>query len=174
VAEPFLGQIAIFAGTFPPKGWAFCDGQLLPIGQYTALFSILGTTYGGDGVSNFALPDLRGKAPLGAGQGEGLTNRPIGSAGGSQAVKLFGSQMPAHTHLARCARGGDGNSNPENAVWGKARGDAPYTGGHSPAVNGSMVGGAIGVTGGSQPHNNMQPFLTLTFIIALEGVLPRG
>ena len=172
MATPYIGQIAIFAGTFPPRGWAFCDGQLMSIGQNTALFSTIGIIYGGDGRSTFALPDLRGRAPIGAGHGAGLTDRPLGSNGGSQTVTLGADQMPAHTHLARCARGGDGNANPADAVWGKARGDAPYTAGHNPAADGQLIAGSLASTGGGQAHNNMQPFLTLTFIIALQGRFP--
>jgi microcystin-dependent protein len=175
MAQPYIGQIVIFAGGFPPQGWAFCDGQRLSISQNTALFSLIGTIYGGDGRSSFALPDLRGKAPIGAGQGPGLTNRPIGSTGGGETVSLVPDQMPVHTHLVRCANGGDGNPSPEGAVWGKARGDAPYTGGRSPVADGLMMAGSLGLTGLGRPHNNMQPYLALTFIIALQGIFPpRG
>ncbi|HEY6333422.1 MAG TPA: hypothetical protein VI756_29125 [Blastocatellia bacterium] len=120
-------------------------------------------------------PICEERRPSEQARGPGLTNRPIGSTGGGETVTLVPDQMPVHNHLVRCAKGGDGNSSPEGAVWGKARGDAPYTGGRSPVADGSMMPAALGSTGRDQPHNNMQPYLVLSFIIALQGVFPpRG
>ena len=172
MSEPFIGQISIFAGNFPPQGWARCDGQILSIAQNTALFSILGTIYGGDGTSNFALPNLRGRAPVGAGQGPALSPRRLGSSGGAQAVVLTSGEMPAHLHAANCSNGGDGGGSPAGTIWGKAAGDEPYVGGANPAGTSPMNPVALAPSGSNQAHNNMPPFLTLTFIIALKGVFP--
>jgi microcystin-dependent protein len=175
VAEPFIGQISIFAGTFAPRGWAFCDGQLLSIPQNTALFSLMGNTYGGDGRSNFALPDLRGRGPLGSGQGPGLSQRPLGQSGGTQSVTLTQAQMPGHAHAAQCSSVGDGGSSPAATIWGKAQGDTPYVEGPNAVGTNPMSPAALANSGGGQPHNNMPPFLALNFIIALQGVFPpRG
>jgi microcystin-dependent protein len=176
MADPFVAEIRIFAGNFAPKGWAFCDGQLMPISQNTALFSLLGTNYGGDGRSTFALPNLQGAAPLGAGQGPGLSLRDLGETGGSQTVTLLASEIPAHTHAARASTTGGVNS-PANATWGESKlGKTPmavYAA--SGADNVAMSPQALAVAGGGLPHNNMPPYLCLTFIIALQGVFPpRG
>jgi len=176
MADPFVAEIRIFAGNFAPKGWAFCDGQLMPISQNTALFSLLGTNYGGDGRSTFALPNLQGAAPLGAGQGPGLSLRDLGETGGSQTVTLLASEIPAHTHAARASTTGGVNS-PANATWGESKlGKTPmavYAA--SGADNVALSPQALAVAGGGLPHNNMPPYLCLTFIIALQGVFPpRG
>lgn len=171
MADPFVAEIRIFAGNFAPTGWALCDGQLMPISQNTALFSLLGTTYGGDGKSNFALPNLQGCAPLQAGQGPGLSLRDLGESGGEQAVTLLQTELPAHTHAA------SGSSNPGDSLvptgldWaaGAQRGQNVYSDSGSQA---QMSPSALGVTGGGLPHNNLPPFLGLTFIIALQGVFP--
>ena len=174
MADPFVAEIRIFPFNFAPKGWAFCDGQLLPISQNTALFSLLGTTYGGNGKSNFALPDLQGSAPMHPGQGPGLSLYDLGQTGGSQTVTLLQSEMPVHSHGMR-AQTVD-NADITNVVNTAAY--APSTGGtlYQDATDGTMLGiQAMPIAGGSLPHNNMMPYLTLNFCIALQGVFPpRG
>ena len=171
MSSPFVAEIRIFGFNFPPTGWAFCNGQLLPISQNTALFSLLGTFYGGDGKSTFGLPNLQGSAPIHQGQGQGLSERFLGEPGGSQFVTLIDSEMPFHTHAMMAS--------PDPADLG------------APAPNRSLARSqpniykqpanpnpqplapqAVGVTGGSLPHNNMMPFLTLNFCIALQGIYP--
>ena len=171
MADPFVAEIRIFPFNFAPKGWAFCDGQLLPISQNTALFSLLGTTYGGDGKSNFALPDMQGNAPMHPGQGPGLSLHDLGETGGSQTVSLLESEIPSHSHSLNAVGGFNGtNNDPTNEV--PAKGDAgllPYTPSGPSLI---MAFQAIAPAGGDQPHNNMQPYLTLNFCIALQGVFP--
>src|SRR5215510_1563773 len=172
MSNPFLAEIRIFTGNFAPKGWALCDGQLMPISQNTALFSLLGTTYGGDGKSNFALPDLQGCAPMQAGQGPGLSLRDLGETSGEQTVTLLQTEMPAHSHTAQ-GSGGSSQVSPANNAWGtgqKLGGGNLYV----PSANNNvqMNPFALSIAGGNLPHNNMQPFLGLTFIIALQGVFP--
>jgi microcystin-dependent protein len=173
VADFFIGEIRVFAGNFAPTGWALCNGQLLPISQNTALFSLLGTFYGGDGKSNFALPDLRDSAPLGMGQGSGLTNRVIGDRGGSRQVTLTASQMPAHSHSPGASSGVGSRSSPVGGVWavpGVLRQSARmYRAG---APDASMSAQVLGSAGLGQAHNNAPPYLGLTFIIALQGIFP--
>ncbi|HYL93623.1 MAG TPA: tail fiber protein [Alphaproteobacteria bacterium] len=171
MSNPFVAEIRIFAGNFAPTGWALCNGQLLPISQNTALFSLLGTTYGGDGKSTFALPNLQGSAPMQQGQGPGLSQRVLGETGGEQSVTLLVTEMPAHSHSAQCVSAGGGTNSPQNAIWaGGGRGAPPM---YTPAGNtASMSPFAVSQTGGNLPHNNMPPFLGLTFIIALQGVFP--
>src|SRR5687768_12825314 len=159
MADPFVAEIRIFPFNFAPKGWAWCDGQLLPLSQNTALFSLLGTTYGGDGKSTFALPNLQGSAPMHPGQGQGLSLRDLGQIGGSETVTLLQSEMPFHAHGVGRARAEAGDSiNPGGAVWAQAaagRGAAAlYIAG--PAT-GKVNQFSLGLTGGSLPHNNMQP-----------------
>ena len=173
MADPFVAEIRIFPFNFAPKGWAWCNGQLLPLSQNTALFSLLGTTYGGDGKSTFALPDLEGRAPMHPGQGPGLSLHDLGETGGSETVTLLESEIPAHSHGLRVytqdpadqfspagfsfARSNNGNA------WGAA----------ANLVNFSP--NALAPAGGDQPHNNLQPYLTFYFNIALQGVFPpRG
>jgi microcystin-dependent protein len=171
MSEPFLGEIRMFAGNFAPRGWAFCYGQLLSIAQNSALFAILGTTYGGNGTTTFALPDLRGRVPIGTGAGPGLTPRSLGELSGQENVTLTAQQMPSHAHAAQCSSG-NGNSNaPAGKLWSKDAGvqSATYT---SSAPDGTMAGTAIASAGGSQPHNNMQPYLGMSYIIALQGIFP--
>jgi microcystin-dependent protein len=177
MADQFISEIRIFAGNFAPVGWALCDGQLLPISQNTALFSLLGTTYGGDGKSTFALPNLQGSAPMAAGQGPGLTLRNLGESGGEQNVTLIATQMPSHTHTAQADAAGGGNAVPTNNSWGasggRGRPAAPYA--PSSTSNVQMSPNATSITGGNLPHNNMPPYLCMTFIIALQGIFPsRG
>ena len=171
MSDPFLGQIIMFGGNFAPRGWALCEGQLLPISQNTALFSILGTTYGGDGRTTFGLPDLRGRVPMGNGQGPGLTNRRLGEKSGAENVTLTSAQMPTHNHTA-AAVGPAGNSNDATGnVWADDAGvsSATYSSG---VVTGAMRGDAIGNAGSNQAHTNVQPYQVVNFIIALQGTFP--
>ena len=168
MADPFLAEIRIFPFNFPPKGWAFCNGQLIPISQNTALFALLGTTYGGDGKSTFALPDLQGSAPMHPGQGSGLSLRDLGEQGGSETVTLLVSEIPAHAHQMMALGAISNQPSPANNTWGRSTAN-PYT---SPQ-NGQMSDQALGLNGGSLPHNNMQPYLALNFCIAMQGVFPQ-
>jgi microcystin-dependent protein len=167
--DPFLGEVRMFAGNFAPSGWALCDGQLLPISQNTALFSLLGTTYGGNGTSNFALPDLRGRVPIQPRQGPGLTNRLQGEAGGVEAIGLSLTQMPSHAHPA----GANGANATADAAVGFVTARSPSAVPQFAATaNAALSDAAIAAAGGSQPHNNLQPYLVVTFIIALQGIYP--
>ena len=168
MSEPFLGEIRIFAGNFAPTGWAFCQGQLMSIAQNTALFSLLGTTYGGDGRTTYALPDLRSRAPIHQGQGTGLTNRTIGEFGGAESVALTVNQLPAHNHAVSANANNADQRSPANTVYAKTNDDA-YTSG---TYDGAMNAGVINSSGGNQPHDNMPPYLALNFIIAVEGIFP--
>lgn len=168
--DPFVAEIRIFPFNFAPKGWAFCDGQILPLSQNTALFSLLGTTYGGDGKSNFALPDMQGNAPMHPGQGPGLSLHDLGETGGSETVTLLDSEMPAHSH-AFIASNADSNSQgpAQSLLAGGVGGISMY------AVPGALTQlnpNILAPAGGGQPHNNVQPYLTLNFCIALQGVYP--
>ncbi len=174
MADQFLAEIRIFPFNFAAKGWAFCDGQLMPISQNTALFSLLGTTYGGDGKSNFALPNLQGSAPMhigGAQPGPGLSLHVLGETGGEQAVTLLDSEMPAHSHTVRAGSGG-GQSDPTNNVWASGLKTGPHLYSPTSANNVSMSPSAMSATGSSVPHNNMPPYLCLNFCIALQGIFP--
>jgi microcystin-dependent protein len=174
MADPFVAEIRIFPFNFPPKGWAFCDGQLLPISQNTALFSLLGTTYGGDGKSTFALPDLQGSAAMQPGQGQGLSLRDLGQIGGSETVTLLVSEMPVHTHaLMNAVTLGNVNAPSPEVSLGRSNGGSAYQ--NAVANLTPMAPQALAPAGGSLPHNNMQPYLTLNFCIAMQGVFPpRG
>ncbi len=178
MSEPFIAEIRIFAGNFAPRSWAFCNGQLLPISQNTALFSLIGTTYGGDGRSTTALPNLKGRAPMHPGRGPGLTSRRLGQRGGVEMVSLTEAQMPNHTHTLRAVTLPGDFSSPVNSSNNQSRSLARSSGGFAwaPANNLiDMADQASDSTGGSQPHNNLQPFLAITFIIALQGLYPsRG
>ncbi len=170
MADPFLGEIRIFGFNFPPKGWAFCEGQLLPISQYQALFSLLGTFYGGNGVNTFALPNLQSRVPIGIGQGPGLSPYVIGDTGGVEAVTLTTGELPSHNHLASGNSGKGDSLVPTNCVWSAdAGGSAPYS---SATPDGYLSPNAIGLTGGNQPHENRPPFLALNFSIAMAGIFP--
>ena len=171
MSNPFLAEIRIFTGNFAPKGWALCDGQLMPISQNTALFSLLGTTYGGNGTSNFAIPNLQGCAPMQAGQGPGLNLRDLGETGGEQTVTLLQTEMPAHSHTAQAATGSS-SVNPSTNAWGSGQKGFGTIYAPSSGNNVQMHPFALSIAGGNQPHNNMPPFLGLTFIIALQGVFP--
>ena len=171
MADPFVAEIRIFAFNFAPKGWAFCDGQLLPISQNTALFSLLGTTYGGDGKSTFALPDIEGRAVMHPGQGPGLSLRDLGEAAGSDTVTLLTSEMPLHTHtVSASADDADLAAPTPNHSLAKSQGGFIY----GPAAGLTpLAPEAAGPAGGGLPHNNLQPYLTLNFCIALQGVFPQ-
>jgi microcystin-dependent protein len=168
--EPFLGQLMLVPYNFAPQGWAFCNGQILPISQNSALFSLLGTTYGGNGQTTFALPDLRGRVAISAGQGPGLQNYSLGEAAGSEAVTLLSTQMPAHTHLVGASTG-SAQATPDNAFPGSDGSTQIYDMAASTTMSPQMIQPA----GGSQPHENRQPYLAFKYIIALVGFYPsRG
>jgi microcystin-dependent protein len=169
MADPFVAEIRIFPFNFAPKGWAFCDGQLLPLSQNTALFSLLGTTYGGDGKSNFALPDMQGNVPMHPGQGPGLSLHDLGETGGSETVTLLESKMPSHSHSWTASKGDGIDTNAANELFAKGIGIGMYA---APGALVNLADSAITPAGGDQPHNNMQPYLTLNFCIALQGVFP--
>ncbi len=169
MSSPFVGQIQIVGFNFPPFGWAACNGQLMPISQNTALFSLLGTQFGGDGRTNFALPNLQGNTPRGMGTGAGLSPVEIGETGGSANVTLIPSDMPLHSHSANCNSAMGDQYGPPTNFW------APDAGGNNEygsVANSVMAPGVIGTAGSNQPHQNMQPFLVLNFVIALQGVFP--
>ena len=174
--DPFVAEIRVFPFNFAPKGWAFCAGQLLPISQNTALFSLLGISYGGDGKSTFALPNLQGAAPLGFGQGSGLSDRYLGETGGQAEVTLIPSRLPAHTHSVAANSSAGGSNSPVENYFGKSQARAKSTGyvsNTTPTI--SLSTQAVGTAGNAQPHNNMPPYLGLNFCIALQGVFPpRG
>ena len=164
MAEPFLSEIRVFSFNFAPRGWALCNGQLLPINQNQALFSLLGTTYGGDGRVNFALPNLQGRVPIHTGDGHTL-----GERGGEQAHTLSISELPAHTHSAQASAAAGTQNVPANNMMLAQRAAEIY---RAPSNLGAMIGGTVANAGGSQAHLNMQPFLTLNFCIALQGIFP--
>ena len=173
MADPFVAEIRIFPFNFAPKGWAWCDGQLMPLSQNTALFSLLGTTYGGNGKSNFALPDLQGRAPMHPGQGPGLSLHDLGETGGSETVTLLESEIPAHNHIVR-ASADDGDLKVGTPLRSLARSSGGFAWGTG-AGNTPLGDQTLTPAGGDQPHNNMQPYLTCYFCIALQGVFPpRG
>ena len=172
MADQFVAEIRIFAGNFAPTGWALCDGQLLPISQNTALFSLLGTTYGGDGRSTFALPNLQGSAPMHPGQSPGLTDRFLGEQGGEQNVTLLSTEMPAHTHAARGSSTGGTQTVPTNVLWASSAVGRTPPPMYASSSNVQMNALSTSVAGGNLPHNNMSPYLCLTFIIALQGIFP--
>jgi microcystin-dependent protein len=172
MSNPFVAEIRVFPFNFAPKGWAFCAGQLLPISQNTALFSLLGTTFGGDGKSNFGLPNMQGNIPISFGQGPGLQLYDLGESSGSETVTLLESEMALHPHslMAASAQAPDSGT-PSNAALAESFSATKlYTNANTPMVN--MNGNAIGLNGNSLPHNNMMPYLTLNFCIALQGVYP--
>jgi microcystin-dependent protein len=171
MSEPFVAEIRIFSFNFAPTGWAMCNGQILPISQNTALFSLIGTFYGGNGTSNFALPNLQGCVAVDQGQGIGLSPYLVGQAGGSQTVTLIQSQIPAHTHAAQCSNG-SGNKQPAaGGVWAKElTGKTDYI--NAPDGASPMNTNALAPAGGDVPHDNMQPYLVMNYCIALQGVFP--
>ena len=173
MADPFLAEIRIVPFNFPPKGWAFCDGQIMPLSQNTALFALLGTTYGGDGKSTFALPDLQGNSAMHPGQGQGLSLYDLGQIGGAETVTLLVSEMPVHTHSLMA------QTNPATTTLPAADTALARSGGGSfykinPfGTTTAMAPQALPPAGGSLPHNNLQPYLTMNYIIALQGVFPQ-
>ena len=169
MSNPFIGEIRMFGGNFAPVNWAFCNGQLVPISQNDALFALIGTTYGGDGQNTFQLPDLRSRVPIHQGQGPGLSNNVIGQTGGVEQVTVTTPQLATHTHVA-AADGGTGTANsPAGNVWASSTGAIQFT---TAGSNTTMSASSVGAAGGNQPHDNMIPFLTVSFIIALYGVFP--
>jgi microcystin-dependent protein len=178
MSDQFLGEIRIFAGNFAPYQWALCDGQILPISQYAALFSLLGTNYGGNGQSNFGLPNLQAAGPLDFGAGPGLSTYDIGETGGATVVTVLQTEMPIHNHKAACDTIGGSSESPVGAIWAEDKtGRGPALGYYSDVLTSPkpMNPLALGAAGGGQPHNNLAPYLVLTFIIALSGVFPaRG
>lgn len=175
MSDQFLGEIRMVGFNFAPYGWAQCNGQLLPISQNTALFSLFGTYYGGDGKSTFALPNFQCVGPINQGQGAGLSFRSLGETGGNYSVTLLTSQIPLHNHPVNCISGAGNSTSAANNVWaaeGGREGKPLYTNNSGPT---NMSGQAVGFTGGNQPHNNLQPYLTVTFIVAMQGIYPaRG
>jgi len=169
MADPFVAEVRIFPFNFPPTGWAFCDGQLMPLSQNTALFALLGTVYGGDGKSTFALPDLQGRAAMHSDQGPGLYPHDQGEMGGSDTVALLVSEMPAHSHTVTASFAEAVDRLPGDQKFANAVGMGMYA---VPGPVVQMAAQALPAAGGSYPHNNMQPYLTLNFCIALQGVFP--
>lgn len=168
--EPFIGTIMPFAGNFAPRGWAFCAGQLLPIAQNQALFALVGIQFGGDGRTTFALPDLRGRCAASQGQGPGRANRVIGQAIGNEVITLLSSQIPPHVHSIVCAPVEGTTTNPSNALLAKSSSDVRRFGTGGTLM--AMSPAALGPTGSSQPHFNLQPYLAINYIIALIGIFP--
>jgi microcystin-dependent protein len=172
MADPFVAEIRIFPFNFAPHGWAFCDGQLMPLSQNTALFSLLGTTYGGNGKSNFALPDLQGRAPMQPGQGPGLSLHDLGETGGSETVTLLESEIPAHSHGINGQNSNANLNDPAGAVLARAFGGGNLYKTPAGASMATLSDQSVAPAGGEQPHNNLMPYLTLYFCIALQGVFP--
>lgn len=168
MSEPFIAEIRIFTGNFAPRGWMFCHGQLLSIQQYTALFSLVGTTYGGNGTSTFGLPDLRGRTPIGVGTGGGLTQRVLGERSGVESVTLNSTQIPQHTHTLNASSGAPTTNTPSGSLL--PTGSSRIYAQGSPSTQ--LAPSSIGLAGGSQAHENMQPFLALNYIIATQGIFP--
>lgn len=170
MGSPYIGEIRMFGGTFAIRGWAFCDGSSQAISQNDVLYALIGTTYGGDGVNTFNLPDLRGRVPVGTGQGSGLQNYTIGQSGGAETVTLSIGTLPTHNHLAAANNAaGDSNSPAGASAWAQASGNSRYS---TNPPTGAMNFGALSSAGNSQPHENMIPFQCINYIIALEGIFP--
>lgn len=171
MSEAYIGEIRLFAGNYAPEGWAMCDGRLLAIGDNDALFSLIGTTYGGDGRSTFALPDLRGRLPMGQGAGPGLMPRSIGQQLGTENVSLLEQQIPAHSHNFVASTAAAESSSPANALLGDTEGDVFYVESSNPELQ-TMDSKAVTNTGDSQPHNNIMSSLAMNYIISLVGIYP--
>jgi microcystin-dependent protein len=169
VSQPFLGEIRCFSFSFAPRGWGMCNGQTLPISQNQALFSLLGTTYGGDGTTTFNLPDLRGQGAVGIGQGSGLSLYNLGERVGSETVTLIGAELGAHTHAASAQSAKATSATPLGNIWAGASGNR-----YGSPANATMDPATIGPAGGAQPHLNLSPLLTLNYCIALNGIYPSG
>jgi microcystin-dependent protein len=177
MADPFLGEIRMVGWNFAANGWALCNGQLMSISQNNALFALLGTTYGGDGISTFALPNLQGRVPIHQGNGAGLSPYTIGAASGTETVTLLPTQMPSHNHLVGVSNQSGTMADPTNAILaqgnsGSGRSPVPVTNYISPAATGTLAPTAISLAGGNQAHSNIQPYLCVNFIIALQGIFP--
>lgn len=173
--DPYVGEVRIFTGTYAPLGWADCNGQIMPVQQYSILFSVIGAIYGGDGRTTFAVPNLNGRVPMHQGTGPGLTQRQLGEQGGDVSVTLLESQMPAHSHTPQALNNQGTLTDPTGAVWTKTpKNTRPVSdsNGFAPTPDVAMSPMALGMAGASEPHNNMQPYLPVRFIIALEGVYP--
>jgi microcystin-dependent protein len=168
MSSPFIGEIRMFGGNFAPAGWAFCSGQLMPISENDALFALIGTTYGGDGQETFGLPDLQGRLPMHMGTGAGLTTRVIGESGGVETVTLTVNQIPVHSHAPLAVSGNGNQATPQNGVWAGVTTSIYTTNPPNIAFNATLGGN----TGGSQPHENLMPFLAVSFIISLFGIFP--
>ena len=169
--DPFVAEIRMFPFNFAPSNWAFCDGQLLPLSQNTALFSLLGTTYGGNGKSNFALPNLQGNVPMHPGQGPGLSLHDLGETGGSETVTLLESEIPNHSHTLKAATTLAEENDPGTGYVSRSASKLNYSTTTNTGLV-SMYPGSLAPSGGDQPHNNMQPYLTVNFCICLQGVFP--
>src|SRR5450432_3402520 len=173
MSSPFVAEIRIFPFNFAPKGWAFCDGQILPLSQNTALFSLLGTTYGGDGKSDFALPDMQGNVPMHPGQGPGLSLHDLGETGGSDTVSLLESEIPGHSHTMMSLPAPANRTAPAGNSLARVAGlKGPYVPASPAPATTPMSQDAVAPAGGDLPHNNMQPYLTLSFCNAMQGVFP--
>jgi microcystin-dependent protein len=170
MSDPFVAEIRIFPFNFAPRGWAFCNGQIMPISQNTALFSLLGTTYGGNGMSTFALPDLQGRAPMHPGQGAGLSPHLLGEMDGSDFVTLLETEIPSHSHTLSASSADSISQSADQQQYAAGIGVAMYA---APGATVPLSPRSLAPTGGSLPHNNMQPYLTLSFNIALQGVFPQ-
>ncbi|HLO31906.1 MAG TPA: tail fiber protein [Anaerolineales bacterium] len=168
MSQPFIGEIRIFGGNFAPAGWAFCNGQLMPISENDALFTLIGTTYGGDGQETFGLPDLQGRLPMHMGTGGGLSPRTIGEQGGVETVTLTINQIPNHSHVPLAVAGNGNQSTPQGGVWAGVT-TSIYTSNPPNLAFNATLGGS---TGGSQPHENLMPYLAVSFIISLFGIFP--
>lgn len=171
MSDPYVGEIRMFAGTFAPQHWAFCDGQVLAATDYPALFSLIGATYGGDGRTSFALPDLRGRIPIKMGAGPGLTPRTLGNPGGSEQVNLSVQQMAAHTHAWQCTSAGGSQASPAGNGYATAPTSSVYN--DAGPANAQFANSMVEITGGGDPHYNVMPFLAVNFIIALDGTYPQ-
>lgn len=169
MSQPYVGEIRMFAGNFAPYGWLFCDGSLLSTSEYDTLFNLIGTTYGGDGQDTFALPDLRGRIPAHMGAGPGLPTLIIGETLGTETVTLTNNQIPSHSHTMAASTNVGSRTSPTNNVLARSTNADIYSG---DAPSGAMAGTAVSTTGGSQPHNNMQPYLCVNFIISMFGIFP--
>lgn len=172
MADPFLGQITMFAGNYAPTGWAFCDGELLPIAGNDALFSLIGTIYGGNGSTNFGLPDMRGRVPIHYGTGTGLTSKDIGSMGGVETVALTVNQIPPHNHLQQASTNDATSTSPDGLIISKTQSNFYENTATQPSQFKTLNASAVSITGENQPHNNMAPFLCINFIIAISGTYP--
>lgn len=172
MSDPFVGEIKMFAGNFAPRGWAFCDGQLLAVSQNDALFSLFGTIYGGDGRTTFGLPDLRGRIPLHQGQGPGLSSRKIGNKSGQEDVTLTTNQLPSHTHTMKASNSSGERATPSGSVLSRSNVVNIYRSSPAAATIVDMSAQAVSNTGGSQHHSNLMPFLCIHYIVALFGIYP--